>query len=124
MMSLFSKAAPPPPMPEGPLAEFVLLSIPGEHFSRWTLKPDKDLEALIDVLSAHLAAHDSGEIRMVESVAGAANVFLDGPDAERLFADILPLLKQSPLCAGALVGIDIDVNDKQDFKPKREVTLA
>ena len=124
-MSWFRSSAPPPATePDGPLAEFVLLSVPGEHFSRWTLKPDENLEALIDQLSSHLAALDTGEIRMVESVEGAANIFLDGPNAERLFADILPLLKRSPLCVGAHVGIDIDVNDKQDFKPRREVTLA
>ena len=112
------------PEPEGPLAEFVLLTIPGEHFSRWTMKPSEPLNALIETLSAHLAALDTGEIRFVESVKDAALVYLDGPNAEQLFADILPLLKQSPLCAGARVGIDVDVNDKQDFKPKREVTLA
>ena len=126
-MSLFHKPAPPPPLPEapeGPLAEFVTLTIPGEHFSRWTLQPSAALEALIDELSTHLAALDTGEIRMVESLEGAAFVYLDGPNAEQLFTDILPLLKQSPLCTGARVGIDVDVNDKQDFKPKREVTLA
>ena len=111
------------PEPEGPLAEFVLLTIAGEHFSRWTLKPSEPLQALIDLLSAHLAALDTGEIRLVESVDGAAHVYLDGPNAEQLFADILPLLRQSPLCAGARVGIDVDVNEKQDFRPKREVVL-
>ena len=111
------------PVPEGPLAEFVLLTIAGEHFSRWTLKPSEPLAALIDALSTHLAALDTGEIRMVESVKGSALVYLDGPSAEQLFADILPLLKQSPLCAGARVGIDVDVNNKQDFQPRREVTL-
>ena len=66
---------------------------------------------------------DTGEIRLVESVDGAANVYLDGPDAEQLFADVLPLLTQSPLCAGARVGIDLDVNDTKDFKAKREEIL-
>ena len=122
-MSLFRKAAPPTPEPEGPLAEFVLLTIPGEHFSRWTLKPSEPLAALIETLSHHLAALDTGEIRLVESIKGSALVYLDGPSAEQLFADILPLLKQSPLCAGARVGIDVDVNNKQDFQPRREVTL-
>ncbi len=123
-MSWFqSSIASPSPEPEGPLAEFVLLTIAGEHFSRWTLKPHADLEALIDELSAHLAALDTGEIRMAESVEGAANIYLDGPNAEQLFADILPLLLQSPMCARARVGIDVDVNDTQDFKPKREVIL-
>ena len=125
-MSLFRKSVPPPPpLPEpvGPLAEFVTLTISGEHFSRWTLKPNAALEALVESLSTHLAALDTGEIRYMESLKGAALVYLDGPNAEQLFADILPLLKASPLCVGARVGIDVDVNDKQDFKPKREVTL-
>ncbi len=124
-MSLFHKAAPPPPIPEpeGPMAEFVLLTIPGEHFSRWTLKPSEPLAALIETLSTHLASLDTGEIGFVESGKVEALVYLDGPSAEQLFTDILPLLKQSPLCRGARVGIDIDVNNKQDFQPKREVTL-
>lgn len=112
------------PEPNGPLAEFVLLTIPGEHFSRWTLKPNAPLNALIETLSAHLAARNTGEIRFVESVKDAALIYLDGPQAEQIFTDILPLLEHHPLCAGARIGIDIDVNDKQDFKPKREVTLA
>ena len=126
-MNFFRKPAPPPPIPEtsdGPLAEFVTLSIPGEHFGRWTLKPSAPLDALIDELSAHLAALDKGEIRFVESVEGAALIYLDGPNAEQLFTDILPLLEKNPFCAGARVGIDVDVNDKKDFKPKREVTIA
>ena len=130
-MNIFRRSTPPPPIPEsmpepseGPLAEFVTLTIPGEHFGRWTLKPSAPLEALIDQLSAHLAALDTGEIRLAESIEGAALIYLDGPNAEQLFSDILPLLQQNPLCAGARIVIDVDVNDKQDFKPKREVTLA
>ena len=124
-MSWFRKDPPPvEPEPEGPLAEFVTLRIAGEHFSRWTLKPSEELSALVETLSAHLAALNTGEIRYMESEKGAAVVYLDGPNAEQLFADVLPLLEASPLCVGARVGIDVDVNEKQDFKPKREVTIG
>jgi hypothetical protein len=102
-MSLFRREplpAPPPP-PEGALAEFITLTIPGEHLSRWTLKPNAQWSALIDTLFGHLAAVDTGEIRYMESLKDAALVYLDRPNAEQLFTNILPLLQASSLCRRA-----------------------
>ena len=124
-MSFFSKTSappspPPPSVPEGPLAEFVTVSIPGEHFN-WRLKPDKALDTFLDAVIAFMQDIDLGEIAIVESVPGAAMIYLDAPNAEQFAAKLVPWLERQAFATGARVSIDVDINE--DGRVPRELVL-
>jgi hypothetical protein len=64
---------------------------------------DHDLETLESLLFPALAATEAGELDGSETGPNETCLFFYGPDAERLFLAIEPVLNAYPLCAGARV---------------------
>jgi hypothetical protein len=76
-----------------------------------------DLEALGDELGEVLADGDLGEYDGSEVGGGAFTMFFCGPDADKLFAALQPMLKRSPLARGATVIKQYGVDEHGE--PKR-----
>src|SRR5262245_18835193 len=90
----------PPPPPEH--AVFVFLdtrSLPEEVYR------DNELETLEDQLIDAITAAKAGVFDGNEVGPEEATLFMYGPDAERLYAAIEPVLRAYPLCKNARVRI-------------------
>ncbi len=64
-----------------------------------------DLATLEDRLVEAIERGRLGEFDGIEIGVGGATLFMYGPDAERLFTGIQPVLRAYPLCTGARVVI-------------------
>ena len=64
---------------------------------------ENDLPTLEGKLREALAAAGTGEYESHELGAGGVTLFMYGPDAEALFGAVEPVLREYPLCKGALV---------------------
>ncbi len=66
---------------------------------------EHDLATIEDQLSEALTREGTGELDGNEIGQGETTLFMYGPDAERLFRTVEPLLRAYPLCKGSRVVI-------------------
>lgn len=103
-MGLFSKLFSKPasgPAPAAPPehAVIVYLKLSDDEFG--TEAERNAIHALTDQLAAAIASQHAGEFDGDEFGAGACGLYMYGPDADRLFAAIEPILRGHRLAAGA-----------------------
>jgi len=81
----------------------LLVVLPLSNRQMGTATERADLEAFADQLADAVEAAGVGEYDGDEYGGGEYTMFFCGPDAERLFTALHPLLKRSPLCRGGKV---------------------
>lgn len=81
----------------------VLVVLPLSNRQMGTARERAELEAFADQLAEAVEGAGVGEYDGDEYGGGEYTMFFCGPDAERLFATLQPLLKRSPLCRGGKV---------------------
>ena len=91
-----------PPTPDDLSNQAVLVYLDGQNLSDQVYETC-DLVTLEDLLIPVLEASGAGEYDGDESASGETCLYFYGPDADRLFAAIQPILRSYPLCSGARV---------------------
>jgi len=81
----------------------LLVKLPLSNRTMGTAAERADIEALAQNLEDAVAAADAGEFDGDEYGGGCCTLFFAGPDADRLFAVLQPLLHRHPLGRGATV---------------------
>ena len=95
---------PPDVNPSGGQQEAVLVHLDGRGLPDHVYE-ECDLATIEDRLAEAMATDHLGELDGNEIGPAETTLFLYGPDAERLFAGIEPILRAYPLCQGARVEI-------------------